>query len=205
MCVLVLVNMCAFTRIYDICVLIHIYHICVLIHTCRRRCLLVSSARMCVLVLPCVRMLLYYCYMCVVLLYMCPHTAVCVLVLLYMSSHAYMRDRPGAQGKAPSAHSTRIHTSYATYAYLHTSYATYAYLGTLYAHTYLIRYVCIPHMLRMQARPAAGSQPKSAPYATYAYLIRCACRQGPRQAANLKVHLDAFEDIEEAVRKMPPV
>ena len=144
--------------------------------------------------------------MCVVLLYMCPHTAVCVLVLLYMCPHTHTcAIDPEHRARPPSAHSTRIHTSYATHAYLHTSYGTYAYLGTLYAHTYLIRYVCIPHMLRMQARPAAGSQPKSAPYATYAYLIRCACRQGPRQAANLKVHLDAFEDIEEAVRKMPPV
>jgi hypothetical protein len=117
-----------------------------------------------------VDMLLYcYCCMCVVLLYMCPHTAVCFLVLLHMCPHdavcvlvlLYMCPHThtcvtetGSTGQGHhSAHSSRIHTS----------------------------------------------------YATYAYLIRCACRQGPRQAANLKVHLDAFEDIEEAVRKMPPV
>ena len=105
----------------------------------------------------CVRMLLYYyCYMCVlVLLSMCPHTAVCVLVLLYMCPHTHTCvTETGSTGQGHhSAHSTRIHIS----------------------------------------------------YATYAYLIRSACRQGPRQAANLKAHLDAFEDIEEAVRKMPPV
>ena len=125
----------------------------------------ILCAQVCPRTTICVRMLLYYCcYMCVVLLYMCPHTAVCVLVLLYMCPHTHTcAIDPEHRARPPSAHSTRIHTSYATHAYLHTSYGTYAYLGTLYAHTYLIRYVCIPHTLRMQARPAAGSQSESAP------------------------------------------
>jgi hypothetical protein len=168
MCVLVLVHMCPRTRIYDICVVIHMYDICVLIHICdicvlihtsRRRCLQ-YALRACVssyYYYMCVRMLLYY-----YLLYVCPratiyvssYCCVCPRTTIYVSPYSYMRDRDRKHRARPP-------------------------LGTLYAHTYLIRYVCIPHTQRMQARPAAGIHTS---YATYAYLIRSACRQGPRQA-----------------------
>ena len=94
---------------------------------------------------------------------------ICVPILLCVSSYYYI---------CPHTHTCATDPELRARPLRHT-------LRAYIPHT-LRMHTCIPHTLRMHT--SAHSTRIHTSYATYAYLICCACRRGPRQAANLKVH-----------------